>query len=656
MTEKDLLHNINDRLGWYLEAKFGLFIHWGAYSVGGVEASWPIMAPDLAEVMFGTRTKISEAEYTHLPLRFNPVEFDAEAWVRTAWSAGMRYIVFTAKHHDGFCMFDAPGTDYKITNTPFGRDVCLELSQACADAGMPLGFYYSPPDMHHPGYRDTRKLAVENWLGEPKRLEWADYLDTMENQLRKLLTGYGEVRILWFDGLVNHAKYNPPRFHKMIHELSPHTLINDRLGDGYDFITPEQFIPSTGIPVRTGKPPSSSDPAGERLFRSVIFLYKIPILRGALARQLSKYAEGDLELSTVQVEPFPSPDRFQPWETCMTMGKSWAYNPDEIAWKEPRKLIRNLVEVVSGGGNYLLNVGPTARGTFPVEAIQRLQEVGRWLACYRDGIYNTTYTPIERASWGRTTRQGNRLFLHIFDWPVGNLLEIDPFPGRVMKVSLFSGELLAFSHVGSRLVINLPKKAPDPNVSVIVVAIDHSETTWSAFSQPSSPEPGAAQYLRSQVLASAVINAGINGIIAFFAYRSRGFLTFSEILVDILITVAIISFLVSWIAVILAEQQLDQGKITGGDGVGEVEIKSGRSPRGFRLPRNSALRALAITLGCVLIFGGMVLGGLLFLLSPDGMGNWTYIWIKTLYTGLCAALAAGISIYSVFKDISGGKK
>ena len=189
---------------------------------------------------------ITEAEYVTLPQKFNPIDFNPDEWVRTAQIAGMRYIIFTAKHHDGFCMFDAPGTDYKITNTFYGKDICLELAQACAKVGMHLGFYYSPPDMHHPGYRDTRKPATKNWLGEPKRKAWGEYLDYMESHIRKLLTDYGEVSILWFDGLVNHGKYDPPRFHKLIHELSSNTLINDRLGDGYDFITPEAIHPQEG--------------------------------------------------------------------------------------------------------------------------------------------------------------------------------------------------------------------------------------------------------------------------------------------------------------------------------------------------------------------------------------------------------------------------
>ncbi len=363
-------------LGWYLQARFGLFIHWGIYAAAGVEASWPIMTPDLAEAMFGNPKRISETDYAHLATQFNPVDFDAAAWVRTAQDAGMRYIVFTAKHHDGFCMFDAPGTDYKITNTPFARDICQELAQACAAASMHLGFYYSPPDMHHPGYRDTRKPALKNWLGEPDRPEWAEYLDYMESHLRKLLTDYGPVRVLWFDGLSNHAKYDPPRFHALIRSLSPGTLINDRLGDGYDFITPEQFIPKGGIPVRTGKPPAAVGPDSDRFFRLVQRLYRIPGIRVWLRQQIRKYQDGTLELSPLLKEPFPPPERFQPWETCMTMGQTWGYYPDETAWKAPSDLLRNLVEVASRGGNFLLNIGPTDRGSFPLETVQRLEYIG----------------------------------------------------------------------------------------------------------------------------------------------------------------------------------------------------------------------------------------------------------------------------------------
>ena len=246
----------DDRLDWWQQARFGLFLHWGPYSVAGVEASWPIMVPALARLV--PQPEISEADYVGLARRFDPRGFDPAAWVAAARRAGMRYIVITAKHHDGFCMFDAAGTEYKITRSPYGRDVLAMLAEACAAASMPLGFYYSPPDMHHPGYRDTRRPVTENWFGEADRPEWHSYLDYMEGHLRQLLTGYGDVAILWFDGLFDHDRYQPDRFHRLVRELQPRTLTNDRLGPG-DYVTPEQFTPA-GIPVsRTGPGPRSRD-------------------------------------------------------------------------------------------------------------------------------------------------------------------------------------------------------------------------------------------------------------------------------------------------------------------------------------------------------------------------------------------------------------
>ena len=451
---------------WYLKAKFGLFIHWGAYAVAGVEASWPIMTPDLAEIMFRNPRRISEAEYTQLPARFNPQQFDPRAWVRLALEAGMQYIIITAKHHDGFCMFDAPGTDYKITQTPYGRDICLELAQACAATEMRLGFYYSPPDMHHPGYRDMSQPVASNWLGEPKRPAWAGYLDYMESHIRKLLTDYGEVSVLWFDGLVNHRKYDPPRFHKLIHSLSPATLINDRLGDGYDFITPEQFIPRKGIPVRTGKPPAGEN-GGEGLFRMVPALIKAPLLGGWLRSQLTQYADGKLELTQVPQQPNPDAAAFQPWETCMTMGQSWAYNPVENRWKEPLQLVRNLVEVVCRGGNYLLDVGPQPEGVFPPEAVERLAYIGRWMKDNEEAVQGSTFGPALAWPGGRLSRKGNRLYLFILEWPGTGRISIDHFPAQVKSISFLPGEVLPFSQIAGRLEIEVPIKAPDPAVTVL---------------------------------------------------------------------------------------------------------------------------------------------------------------------------------------------
>jgi len=628
----------SERLNWYQRARFGLFLHWGAYSQAGVEASWPIMAPELSEVMFKNHTRITQDEYVRLPDNFNPLEFDPVGWVEKAKNAGMQYIIITAKHHDGFCMFDAPGTEYKITNTPYGRDVCLELSRACAKAGMRLGFYYSPPDMHHPGYRNTRKLAKKNWLGEPKRKQWGEYLDYMESHIRKLLTDYGDVSVLWFDGLFNHGKYDPPRFHKLVHDLSPNTLINDRLGDGYDYITPEQFIPKKGIPTRTGKPPGGMDPGGDGFIKAVLFFMKIPSIKGWLKKQLDKYAAGTFELTPVLQSPYPSPQGFQPWETCMTMGQSWAYNPQETDWKAPGQLVRNLVNVVSRGGNYLLNIGPTAYGTFPQEAEDRLLYIGKWMKQNEKAIYGTTFTPISCAGWGQATRKGDRVYLHIFNWPKDQQLKVDNFPGRVASIDLLAGGKLAFEQNNGDLQITLPMQPPDRDVSVIEVTIAGFDPSWEDYSPAPITTTAPRSYLKTQVIASGIINAFLNGLIAFFSYRSRGDIPYAEASIDILIIVAIITFLVAWIGVGSARGELAKGNLS---------ASSFRFPK---LPQGSALRALFIMLACVVVFGGLVMDGSIYLLSPQGFRNWAYIVIKTIYTGLSGAIASWLAIVSVLAD------
>ena len=536
-------------------------------------------------------------------------------------------------------MFDAPGTDYKITNTPYGKDICLELAEACARQNMPLGFYYSPPDMHHPGYRDTRKPATKNWTGEPKRKEWAQYLDYMESHIRKLLTDYGEVSVIWFDGLTNHGKYDPARFHKLVHELSPNTLINDRLGDGYDFVTPEQFIPKQGIPAVTGKPPGGIDPGGDSFFNTVCFLFKIPLTRGWIRNQMMKYSDGTLELTPVHQEPYPSPERFQPWETCMTMGQTWAHNPNETKWKTPQELVHNLVNVVSRGGNYLLNVGPTAQGVFPEEAVERLQHIGKWMKNYNSAIYGNTYTPLQKQTWGQATRKGDRVFLHIFNWPENGKLVIDSFPATVRKVSDFDGDSLAFTFNSGNLEISLPAKSPDPDVSVLVVDVDGTEPGWHNYSAPSITTTILGKYLKTQAIWSGLINAFLNGLIAYFSYRSRTGIPYSEASVDIPITVFILVFLVSWITIGSVRTEYIKGNIA----------KSLSSWRSLKLPENAALRALLLAIAGAIIWGGL-LDGFLYLINADGFSSWQYILTKTIYTGLTAALASIVSILSVAND------
>jgi alpha-L-fucosidase len=371
----------------------------------------------------------------------------------------MRYMVFTTKHHDGFCMFDAPGTDYKITNTPYGKDVLALLAAACGEEKMPLGLYYSPPDMHHPGYRDTSQPAARNWQGEPARPQWASYLDYMESHLRTLLTRYGPVAIIWFDGLFGIGKYNPPRFHKLIHELSPQTLINDRLGPGGDYVTPEQFIPD-GILIKSKNPPADISPGTMNFFFA---LSKI------MPQKWFLWLISSLAKSRYSISLHPTPQEFQLWETCMTMNDSWSYNPSDKNFKSPEKLIRTLVDVASRGGNFLLDVGPTPEGTFPPEAVARLRRIGAWMQVNGEAIHGTTYGPLQTLPFARTTAKGGMIYLHLLDRRT-RPVAISGFPGKVASVSLLGGQqACGFQQTGDHLSIDVPALPPDAVVAVLVI-------------------------------------------------------------------------------------------------------------------------------------------------------------------------------------------
>jgi len=413
-----------ERTRWFSQAKFGMFIHWGPYSVASVEASWPVLVPSPGG--------ISEAEYVALPKRFNPERFDPDAWVSLAKAAGQRYMVFTTKHHDGFCMFDSAYTRYKITNTPYGKDIVAQLSAACARQNMPLGFYYSPPDENHPDFRDTSKPIATNYKGEPERPEWPIYLDYMSLQLDELLTRYGAVATIWFDKVVAEQtpQFDGPRFLDQIHRRQPLTLVNNRLGGG-DYDTPEQFIPKS-IPVKSMRLDSP------------------------------EHQDADRQSTVV-----PRPEDFRLWESCMTINETWAYNRNDHKYKSVDTLIRSLVEVVSRGGNLLLDVGPGPDGTIQPEFQERLLAIGKWLDNNGAAIYGTTYGPIQGQAAFRTTAKTGHVYVHIFQWPSADL-QLPPLSSKIVSAKMLAaGSHVPFTQTSSSIRLRLPPREPEQSVRVI---------------------------------------------------------------------------------------------------------------------------------------------------------------------------------------------
>lgn len=403
-----------DRFAWQREAKFGMFIHWGPYSLAGVEASWPILKGS---------TEISEAEYRALPARFNPVNFDPHEWIDLARKAGQRYMVFTTKHHDGFCMFDSNYTSYKITNTPYGKDITRQLADACNEEKMALGFYYSPPDMNHPAYRDTSKPATSNYRGEPERPEWPLYLDYMGLQLDELLTRYGPVAEMWFDSvdMRTQAQYDGQRFLEQVRLRQPEALVNNRLGVPADFVTPEQFIPK------------------------------------AIPRKGVRMDSPDHTVADQMAVTIPRPEEFQPWETCMTINNTWAYRPKDRNFKSAESLIRNMVEIISRGGNFLLDVGPQPDGRIQPEFVERLEAVGKWVHLNADAIYGSSFGPVQGENAFRTTTRLSNVYAFVMDSSAATI----EIKGLVKKIGnirhLATGQPLRFLQTVDAIRIDISR-------------------------------------------------------------------------------------------------------------------------------------------------------------------------------------------------------
>ena len=417
------------RMKWWREARFGMFIHWGLYAVPAGEYNGQ-RSKRIGEWIMDW-ANIPRAEYEKFASKFNPVKFDAREWVRIAKDAGMKYIVITSKHHDWFSMFDSRVSKYDIVDsTPYRKDIIRALADESKRQGLKFCFYYSILDWHHPSAyvnapgKDPTAGNGQTLLKPGTKDEYVKY---MKEQLRELVTGY-DPAVLWFDGEWQDwwTEADGKDLYRYVRALKPDIIINNRVGKGRkgmeglsktdqqysgDFGTPEQQIPPTGL-------------AGVD------------------------------------------------WESCMTMNDTWGFKSYDDNWKSSETIIRNLIDIASKGGNYLLNVGPTAEGLIPQPSVERLAEVGRWMKVNGQSIYGTTASPFaKQLSFGRATRKGGRIYLHVFEWPTDGKLQLPSWGKAVTNAYLLTSPktALKFSASSESITVLTPAKAPDPIASVVVL-------------------------------------------------------------------------------------------------------------------------------------------------------------------------------------------
>lgn len=360
------------RMAWWSDARFGMFIHWGLYALPA-RHEW-----------VKNNERLTNEQYQKYFEEFNPDLYNPKEWARMAKEAGMKYVVLTAKHHEGFCLFDSKFTDYKAPNTPYGKDIIREYVDALRGEGLKVGFYYSLIDWHHPEYtidkvHPQRQESDTAYVRLNKNRDMAKYRIYLKNQVRELLTNYGEISVMWFDFSFpgkngkDHNDWGSEDLLTMVRTLQPGIIIDDRLDlkemeGGWDFESPEQY--------KVEKWPEHN---GKKVY----------------------------------------------WETCQTFSGSWGYYRDENTWKSTPQLLELLIESVSKGGNLLLNVGPTARGVFDFRAQDRLKAMGEWMKYNNRSIYNCTEAPADYPAPPNTLLTFNpktkRLYVHLLSYPMGNL-------------------------------------------------------------------------------------------------------------------------------------------------------------------------------------------------------------------------------------------
>ena len=409
--------NLRNR-DWFQDNKYGLFVHWGVYSVmaGGGDMG-------IAEWIMNQK-EIPIKAYENLPNFFNPVKFDADEWVEMVRDAGMRYITITSKHHDGFAMYGSKVSDYNIVDrTPFKRDVLKELKEACDKAGIKLFFYYSQLDWHHPDYYPRGSTGV-GYTGRPEEGDWDNYIAFMKDQLTELLTHYGDIGGIWFDGMWDKpdADWHLEEIYSHIHQLQPGALVgsNHHLAPipGEDFQMFERDLP------------------GE----NTMGFNKAPVISDAI-----------------------------PLEMCETMNGSWGYNIKDRRFKSSDQLLETMIRAAGYGANFLLNTGPLPDGTIQQENVDTLMVMAKWLDKYGETIYGTRKGPISPRPWGVTTSKDDKVYLHLLAWKDEAIL-IPPVGRKVKSVKFFAdGSPITFSENKSGITLIIPYEKRKPLETILVM-------------------------------------------------------------------------------------------------------------------------------------------------------------------------------------------
>jgi alpha-L-fucosidase len=398
------------RIEWWQDARFGMFIHWGPVALKGTEIGW------------SRGREVPEQDYDALAQRFNPTKFDADAWVSTAKTAGMKYLVITSKHHDGFCLWPSKATDYHIGNTPFQRDVLKELSEACKRQDIRFCTYYSLCDWRHPDY----PLGSPGGKSAKPEPNMPKYVEFLNNQMQELITNYGPLGIMWFDG-----EWEKPwtdeygsALYKSLLAMQPSLIINNRVSKGRD-----------GMAGTTKQ---------------------------------SHLNVGDYDTPEQRIGGF---SRQRPWETCMTICRQWAWKPNDVM-KSKAECIQTLLRTVGGDGNLLFNVGPMPDGRIEPRQVERLKEMGDWLTKYGASVYGTRGGPFKPGQWGASTCMENKIYLFVMHWPAAGPLALPALNAKILGTKTLSGGAATVSATKPGLVVDLALADRNEIATVIELTVE----------------------------------------------------------------------------------------------------------------------------------------------------------------------------------------